>query len=93
MVINKASERGIPYEGFTYQEGVGHSSLIKRGSKEEHIIADWMESGLGVPQTTVMVNEHRTDYGLPHVGKTCVRDKFHRMRPTLTKLKRGNKVS
>ena len=47
-----------------------------------------MESGLGVPQTTVMVNKHRTDYGLPHVGKTCVQDTFRRMRPTLTKIKK-----
>ena len=65
--IKKADQEGIPYKGKTHQVH-GRRSLIKIGSKEEHIIADWMKAGLGVPQTIVMVNEHRTDMGLPYVG-------------------------
>ena len=69
--IKKSNKMGIPYKRITHQV-YGRRTLINIGSKEVYIIADWMEAGMGVPQTTVMVNEHRTNMGLPHVGKTCV---------------------
>ena len=37
--INKGNELGLPYKGLTYKVA-GCRTLIKRGSKEEDIIAD-----------------------------------------------------
>ena len=37
----------------------GHRKLTQLGSAEEHIVADGIEGGLGLNQTTHQVNAHR----------------------------------
>ena len=49
----------------------GHNKLILLGSLEEQIVADNMESGLGLTQTTRLVNVYRREEGLLDVGRSA----------------------
>ena len=72
----------------------GKQLMIKAGSHEEQIIATWMQTGLGIRQTTVMFNDYRTEVGRVHVGRSCISDTFQRMLPVITKIRKrqqGNK--
>jgi len=60
---------------------------IEPGSIDDHIIADWMEAGLGFRQTTCMVNGHRLDYGLAHIDRNFIMNAFQHMQPIITKVR------
>ena len=85
--VRKCVSEGRIYKGFTDRKW-GKSSLLTSGSKEEHIIADWMEQGLGFRWTTMMVNHYRREVGLTIVGRNAVMYAFHRMKPTVTRIKK-----
>ena len=50
----------------------GHNKIITLGSIEEQMVADHMESGLGLTQTTVLINLHRRESELEEVGRSAV---------------------
>jgi len=60
------------------------SQLIKEGSPEQELVANCMEAGYGLIQTTALVNEGRSKKGESHVGMSAIRTAHHRMAPTVT---------
>ena len=50
----------------------GHNKIITLGSIEEQMVADHMESGLGLTQTTNLINLHRRESELEEVGRSAV---------------------
>ena len=63
----------------------GRPNMIKHGSIDEQIIAEWMEAGLGFRQTTAMVNQQRREEGRLVVGRSCVMLHFIKMQPKICK--------
>ena len=76
LEITKYKQQHRFYTGFIERDNTGGPPKIKPGSIEDHIIADWIEAGLGFRQTTIMVNEYRMDCGLAHVGRNCIINSF-----------------
>ena len=77
-----------PYLGHSGQKlgGSGRQCIIKEGSVEEQIIANWMEQGLGFRQTTLMVNQHRREEGMRLVGRSAVQHHFDKMHPAINRI-------
>ena len=86
--VVECSRRGVMFDGYPSRSKVGRKLLIEEGSIEECIIADRMESGLGVRMTTAMVNQHRMDEGLEPVCHGVVADHIHRMNSRVTSLEK-----
>ena len=76
---------GGEYTGSGYK-GNTRPVLIDPGSMEIHIIADWMEAGLGLCHTTQMVNECRLSHNKVHVGQNAIMSAFRSMLPVITKV-------
>jgi hypothetical protein len=53
---------------------------------EEQIIADNMEQGLGLKQTTFLVNVYRREIGLIDVGYSAVHSGYLRLEPVVTSI-------
>ena len=90
-VLDKLDEcinKKIKFSPTGIYQSLGPKIIIKEGSYEECIIADWMEQGLGFRMTTLMVNQHRLEEDLLPVGRNCVMNAFYRMKPLVTKLKK-----
>ena len=51
---------------------------------EMQIVADNIEAGLGLTQTTRLVNEHRRECGLEDVGRSAVHSASLRLEPEVT---------
>ena len=66
----------------------GRPTIIKKGSYEEAIIADWMQQGLRFQIITLMVNQHWLECDLKPVGLNCIMNSFYRMQPLVTKIKK-----
>lgn len=64
----------------------GDNKLILLGSLEEQIVADNMESGLGLTQTTRLVNVYRREEGLLDVGRSAVHSAYLRLEPVVTQI-------
>lgn len=61
--------------------------MIPAGSVEEQLIADTIESGGSIKNTTDTVNEYRIDtLGAILVGETCVSNAIHRLNPDMRKV-------
>ena len=75
------------YTGRTHRVLERRPPVIGWESIEENIIADWMEQGLGLRNTTHMVNEYINDEGKVHVGHNAVRNSFIQMKAVITHIK------
>ena len=64
--------------------------LIKPGSVDESIVADWIEAGLVYRYTTIMVNQHRADEGREIIGRNAVMNAVKSMRPKIQKIQKRN---
>ncbi|ETV65464.1 hypothetical protein H257_17801 [Aphanomyces astaci] len=73
---------------FVYHEGGGamySESLSKSPSvSKNQIIADCMERGHGLRESTFAVNHHRVKSELPSVGQSAVYTAYQRLRPVVT---------
>ena len=78
---------GKKYSGSSY-DGNASPCLINPGSTEEHIIADWMETGFGFRHTTWMVNEHCLSHNQIMSKQNAVMGAFRHMLPVITKLQK-----
>jgi len=70
--VNECAVKGINYDGERYVQSLssqGRPSSISRGSHEERITANWLESGFGYRETTVMVNTTLVDKGRSLVSR------------------------
>ena len=80
-------EQKIKYEGRDKKQyNYGRSAFISPGSKEESIIADWMEANFGFRNTLVMVNTHRVEERLQPVRRNAIMTAFDLMNPHVDKI-------
>ena len=72
QVLNNVTdclERGLEYNGKRqHYDEVRKTRKLKVGSLDEQLIADWIEDGLGLRQTAMLLNSHHQQQGLPEVG-------------------------
>ncbi|RHY93727.1 hypothetical protein DYB37_012708 [Aphanomyces astaci] len=66
----------------------GTNKLIVLRSCESQIVADCMEIGMGLTETTHMVNEYRSPTYKIHVGRSAVYSCYLRLNPVVTPLYR-----
>ena len=62
----------------------GLTIILKTGDTEEHLIADWMETGAGFCLTTEIVNKHLRTEVKCEVSRYCVMSSFYCMNPQIT---------
>ena len=87
--VQWCEKQGFKYNGKDRRQyNPGRVALILPGSKEEHIIADWMEANLGFRNTLLMVNSHRVEEGLMPVGRNAIMTAFDRMNPRVDKIQK-----
>lgn len=79
--VQKCIQEGKEYHGYT-DRNWSRNITISSHPKEEHIIADWMEQDLCFRRTTMVVDHYRREE-----GKNVVMFAFHRMMPTITRIK------
>ena len=91
-VLNDVTDclaRGLEYDGSREQiDNVRESRKLKAGSLDEQLIANWMEDGLGFRLTTMLLNSHRQQQGLPLVGLKSVYNAIHRMSPRFSRIEK-----
>ena len=85
--VHKCIQTKKEYKGFANRQWGRHSIIIP-GSKEDDIIANWMEQGLVFRWTTMMVNHHRCEEGKTIVGRNAVMFHFRNMNPVITKVQK-----
>ena len=81
-------ENDSGYNGTYDQSKKGRKITIKRGSKEEQLIATYMEQHCGFRMTTYIVNEHRRDEGNEEVSRFAIMAAFYRMQPLVTRIRK-----
>lgn len=80
--------QGVPYNPKKSVNNVGRPTTIKQNSQEEHILADWMEQGLGLRMITAMINEHRKDENRPPLSPGVVARHSKTMKALITKIQK-----
>src|SRR5947209_7983645 len=91
--IIKCAMMGIEYDGGQHMGSGSHNSLIMLNSTESQIIADRMEQGLGLRQTTTLVNEYCIAIDKSHIGVSTVYSTYLQLNPVVTPIsavKQGN---
>ena len=61
----------------------GRPAVIEPGSVDEGLLADWMEDNHGFRQTTIFLNQHRTEEGRMPVRRNAVMNAVDRMNPRI----------
>ena len=74
--IVRCMANGFNYDGLS-ELAHGRKTSISPGSKEEILIANWMESHCGFRMTTILVNEHRREAGKERVSHDVAMSEFH----------------
>ncbi|KAF0711974.1 hypothetical protein AaE_012167 [Aphanomyces astaci] len=87
-------QQGIAYTGSVSRPG-GQNRVVELDSAESQIIADCMEMGWSVTQTSHMVNHYRSQQAKVSVGRSSVYSAYLRLKPrvsSMTASKQGSKV-
>lgn len=79
--LQKCHKNGVEYTGEQNGGSGGANRLIEPESLDCQIIADSMESFVGLRQTTTLLNENRIARGLQHVGVSAVDNAVKRLNP------------
>ena len=66
----------------------GRPVVIEQGSKDEGLLADWLEDNLGFRRATEFLNEHRVDEGRLPVGRSAMMNAFNRMSPKIDRIQK-----
>ena len=85
--VTACLEEGLEYDGSRKQiDVVRETRKLKAGSLDEQLIADWMEDGLGYRLTTMLLNSHRQQQGLPLVGLKSIYNAINRLSPRFSRI-------
>lgn len=84
--VVQCHKEGVEYSPVKKAGCGGQNKLIQLGSLEEQIVADNMEAGLGLTQTTKLVNVYRQEEGLADVGRSAVHSAYLRLEPVVTQI-------
>jgi hypothetical protein len=87
--IQFAARSGEKYDPARKAGSGGANKLVMPGTATENLIADHMEAGHGIKQTTAHVNEWRVSQGMMHLGESAVYSAHLRMEPDVTPI--GNR--
>ena len=70
--VHQCAAAGMEYDGEEVDAPIVHEAArkIATGSFEEQLVADWMEGGCGLDQTTYFINEHLAQCQKEHIGRT-----------------------
>ena len=81
------AKQNLIYNGARNSKTIRASRLIAPGSEDEQLVADSMEDGFGIRQTTARVNALRTARGDMHVGCSCVYATYMKLQPDIKPIK------
>ena len=62
--------------------------VIEAGSKDECLLADWLEDNLGFRRVTELLNEYRVDEARLPVERSAVMNAFNRMSPKIDRIQK-----
>ena len=81
--VHQCAAAGMEYDGEEVDAPIVHEAArkIASGSFEEQLVADWMEGGCGLDQTTYFINEHLTQCQKEPVGRSAVYNCWRRLSP------------
>ena len=87
---------GLEYKGdrIITDSPLGRTPILTLDSPEAQIVADAIEDGLSIVQTTMMCNEHRRQEQLIALTKAPIEGLIKKMKPLVTKItktKQGNR--
>jgi hypothetical protein len=91
--VEQCFDLGREFVGGRKPGSGGQNKCIQENTPESRLIAACTEDGPGVKEGYYMVNEYRSQRGLPLVGQSAIYSAFHRLHPVITKikaLKQGN---
>jgi hypothetical protein len=83
-----ACAAGAVYDGQLKRNLRPDKQCVPLESLECQMVADCMEDGFGIKNTTMMVNAHRLENGLEHVGESAVYNGYNRMLPKVSKIQK-----
>ena len=92
-VVEQCADDRVVYDGQRAFGSGGQTKLIRLGSVESQLVADFMENGSGHLQTTNAVNEYRARQGLVHVGRSAVYSAYKRVSPNASALRQRKQGS
>ena len=81
-------QRGEKYVGERKQRTFKGAYLIPDKSLHQRMICDWIERGLGISQTTKLLNRELIIDNLGEVGQTCVRETYLRLKPEVIPIRK-----
>ena len=71
--VTDCLERGLEYDRERQQyDEVRETRKLNVGSLDEQLMVDWIEDGVGFRLTTMLLNSHHQQRGLPEVGQKSV---------------------
>ena len=77
------------FDGYDLRKwNTGRPVVIEQGSKDEALLADWLEDNLGFRRATEFLNEHRVDEGRLPIGRSAVMNAFNRMSPRIDRIQK-----
>lgn len=80
---------GVEYKGDRINGStLGRPPILTTDSVEAHIVADSIEDGLSVPQTTLMCNEHRRQEGQSALTEAPVYTLVKKLKPKVSSVKK-----
>ncbi|KAF0728533.1 hypothetical protein AaE_009435, partial [Aphanomyces astaci] len=90
--VTDCIKRGVSYSGKSKSHG-GQNKCIDTDAVENQIIANCMEHGHGLRESTFAVNQHRQKSNSVVVGMSAVYSAYHRLSPVVSSIppiKQGN---
>ena len=82
--VVKCHKAGVHYDPSRKAGSGGHNKIVALGSEEEQMVADHIEGGLSLTQTTYLINLHREARGLQVLGRSAVYSAHLRLNPVVT---------
>ena len=84
--VTDCLKKGLEYDRERQQyDEVRETRKLKVGSLDEQLIPNWIEDGLGFRQTTMLLNSHHQQQGLPLVGQKSVYNAINWLSPKILK--------
>jgi hypothetical protein len=93
MDVAKAIKNNDPYDPHSGPRDRGRNVAIKKDSREAAVVFIGMKSGIGITETTVLVNEYRASATIKRVSWTAVKNFIHRNSDLMQLHKRAVKKS
>lgn len=91
--VERADKEGYAYDGSLRREGRKQTNMIEENSLLSNMIADLLETGTSVSDTTLIINEHLVQSNKEIVTRAAVYGVMHRLNPLITTIKKSKQGS